>query len=96
VASHGESGYLIASGHGGIDWTIAQPSGVVEVQVGFVTDGRIVVESHALGLAPTADNVTSVSRTLSVAGDILRYELAISMNEEPLAPHIEGELHRAS
>jgi hypothetical protein len=94
VASHGESGYLIAT-NGGIDWTIAQPTGVVEVQVGSVSGGTIVVGSHAIALAPTADNVTSVSRTVSVEGDDLRYELRIALNGEPPAPHIEGRLHRA-
>jgi hypothetical protein len=97
VASHGESGYLIARGEeGAVDWMIAQPSGVVEVQVGSVRDGRIVVRSHAIGRAPTARNVTAVSRTMSVEGDTLRYELRISINDEPPALHIEGRLHRAS
>ncbi|HEV2360357.1 MAG TPA: FABP family protein, partial [Acidimicrobiales bacterium] len=33
-ASHGESGYLIPAGPGRVEWTIAQPSGIVEVHAG--------------------------------------------------------------
>ena len=95
VASHGEAGYLIAAGPGRVNWTVAEPSGIVEALTGSVDGQRLELEAAAIALAPGAKRVTAVERSLWVEGDVLRYELRIAMNDEPLADHISGELRRA-
>jgi hypothetical protein len=53
------------------------------------------VRSVAIGRGPDAINVTAVERELSVDGGELHYRVRIAMNDEPLADHIAGRLHRA-
>jgi hypothetical protein len=96
VPSHGERGYLIAIGPGTVDWTLAQPAGVVEILTGEVADQRVTLRSGSIVLTPSAKPVTDVHRVYEVAGDTLTYELQIAMNGEPLAPHIAGTLSRVS
>src|SRR5579872_1669289 len=95
--SHAESGYLAVGEDGRLTLTIAQPTGVVEVSTGTIdlTTSRIEVASVAVALAPNAKPVTAVSRAIYLADDGgLRYLLRIALNDEELADHIAGELHR--
>jgi len=93
--SHAESGYLSVKEDGAATLTIAQPSGIVEVSTGTADAGRIELSSIHLGRAPDAKPVTAIARSLHLEdGDVLRYLLRVSLNGEPLADHISGELHR--
>jgi hypothetical protein len=94
VASHGESGYVVVEEGGTISWTIAEPTGVVEVHTGAVEGTRLEVRCAAIGRGPDAINVTAVERSLSVEGDELRYRIRVGMNGEAAAEHIEGRLRR--
>jgi hypothetical protein len=95
AASHGERGYLISAGAGAVSWTLAQPSGVVEVLAGEVVGRRVELRTGTITLAPDAKPVTDVHRIYSVDGEELTYEVQIGMNGEDLAPHIAGTLRRA-
>jgi hypothetical protein len=93
--SHTECGFLrLGSEPGSIEWMIAQPTGITEIQVGRFEGTVAVCEASTIGLAPTAKTVTAMRRRLELDGDELRYELQIAMNGEPLAPHLIGELRR--
>ena len=94
---HGEAGYLRALPDGAVELTVAQPSGVVEVDVGSVTKtpGGLVVEleSAQVALTPTAKSVTAVRRRLEVAGSMLISELWMAaVGEADLIHHVRAEL----
>ena len=94
--SHGERGYLIATGAGTVEWALAQPSGILEALTGTVESGRVTLRTGAVARTAGAKHVTDVARDYAVDGDELRYELQIAMNGEPLAAHISGTLHRTA
>ena len=94
---HAETGYLRALGDGTVELTVAQPSGIVEVDVGSViptSDGLIIeLESAQVGLTPSAKSVTAVRRRLHLAGATLVSELWMAAvgEREPLH-HVRSEL----
>ena len=98
---HAEAGYLRALPDGALELTVAQPSGIVEVDVGSVTptsDGLVVeLESAQIGLTPTAKSVTAVRRRLHLAGSVLVSELWMAaVGEADLIHHVRAELSRPS
>jgi hypothetical protein len=93
---HTEAGYLRPVTEGSVEFVVAQPTGIVEVHAGAVREGRVELRSVRVEHAPTALNVTEVTRTMWVVGDELSYEVALAMNDEDLAPHLAGTLHRTT
>ena len=96
---HGEAGYLRALPDGAVELTVAQPSGVVEVDLGSVartSDGLVVeLESAEVGLTSTAKSVTAVRRRLEVAGSTLVSELWMAaVGETELIHHVRAQLSR--
>ena len=94
---HAEAGYLRALPDGAVELTVAQPSGVVEVDLGSVTrtsDGLVVeLESAEVGLTSTAKSVTAVRRRLEVVGSTLISELWMAaVGEADLIHHVRSEL----
>ena len=94
---HAEAGYLRAQPDGAVELAVAQPSGIVETDVGTVTPtpGGLVVEleSDRVGLTPTAKSVTAVRRRLTVAGSTLVSELRMAaVGEAELIHHVRAEL----
>ena len=96
---HAEAGYLRALPDGAVELTVAQPSGIVEVDAGSVTeisDGLVIeLESTQVGLTPTAKSVTAVRRRLHLAGETLVSELWMAaVGEVDLTHHVRAELSR--
>jgi THAP4-like, heme-binding beta-barrel domain len=91
---HGEAGYLRSVGGGQVEFVIAQPIGYAEISLGRVDGQRIDVESASVGRTPTAKPVTSISRSLWVEDDTLRYELKMGLNSAPLTQHLVSRLRR--
>ena len=94
---HAEAGYLRALPDGAVELTVAQPSGIVEVDAGSVTetaDGLIVeLASTQVGLTPTAKSVTAVRRRLQLASEMLISELWMAaVGEADLIHHVRAEL----
>ena len=94
---HAEAGYLRARPDGAVELTVAQPSGIVEVDVGSVTetsDGLVVeLESAQLSLTPSAKSVTAVRRRLCLTGTTLVSELWMAaVGEAELIHHVRSEL----
>ncbi|HXN04047.1 MAG TPA: FABP family protein [Candidatus Acidoferrum sp.] len=92
---HGEAGYLRLVGEGRVEFVIAQPIGYAEVSLGRVDGQRIDVESASVARTPTAKPVTSISRSLWLEGEKLRYELKMGMGGAPPAPHLAASFRRA-
>ena len=92
---HGEAGYLRMVGEGRVEFVIAQPIGYAEISLGRVDGPRIDVECTTVARTPTAKPVTSISRSLWLEGDTLRYELKMGMENIPLRRHLTASFRRA-
>ncbi|HZT65928.1 MAG TPA: FABP family protein [Acidimicrobiales bacterium] len=91
---HSETGYLRMAGPGRPELVLAQPSGVVEVHTGTLTDAVVSLSAVLVGRTPTAKEVTAVERVLRVDGDVLSYRVRMAAVGQPLQDHLEGQLHR--
>jgi len=91
---HSETGYIRAPDPDSIELVISQPIGIVEVHTGEIDGSRIRFRSEAVGLSPTAVEVTKVERIIEVAGDTMRYRLGMAAVGQPLQTHLEAELIR--
>jgi hypothetical protein len=98
VPSHAEVGYLRGVGAGRVELVLAHPTGVAEVAEGtaeLTADGVVVrLRSTSVTGTATAKDVRSVERSLTVAGDVLHYDLAMGAVGQPHQRHLHAELHR--
>lgn len=95
---HAETGYLRVPEPGRIEWVLAHPSGITEIEVGSyqVTADGIDLEMTAptIGLAPTAKKVTALRRHYCLAGDELSYTLDMGAVGQPAQNHLTASLRR--
>jgi len=95
---HGEAGYLRVPRPGSVELIVAHPTGITEIEAGTyaLTGGLIEVElsSTAIGLAPSAKEVTALGRSLRIDGDELSYTLRMGGMGQPLQDHLVAVLHR--
>ena len=96
---HAETGYLRVPQPGRVELVLAHPSGVTEIEVGTysVRGGRISMElcTTAIGLSPTAKEVTALRRSFRIEGDELSYSVQLAAVGQPLQNHLAAVLHRA-
>ncbi|KHO25117.1 peroxynitrite isomerase [Mycolicibacterium setense] len=97
---HAETGYLRVPEPGRIEWVLAHPTGITEIQEGtvHVIGGRIELELAAttIGLTASAKNVAALSRSVHIEGDQLNYELQMGAVGQPLQHHLSATLTRKS
>ena len=98
VALHAESGFLRGAGPGRAEFVLAYGSGVVDVEEGEVTlhpDG-VALHLRTMGIArtATAKEVLTIERRITVAGDTLRYQLAMGAVGQPHQHHLAAVLTR--
>ena len=95
---HAETGFLRVPQPGRIELVLAHPSGITEIEVGTytVTGDVIELESEttAIGLTPTAKEVTALGRSLRIDGDELSYTVRMGAVGQPLQDHLSAVLHR--
>ena len=95
---HAETGFLRVPQPGRIELVLAHPSGITEIEVGTysVTGDVIELESAttAIGLTPTAKQVTALGRSIRIAGDELSYSVRMGAVGQPLQDHLSAVLHR--
>jgi hypothetical protein len=91
---HTEFGYVRPAGEGGVELVLAQPTGVTETHSGVLMGRHIELATVAVGLTPTAKEVTSVRRVLDVDGEVLRYRLDMAAVGREEQFHLEAELHK--
>ena len=100
---HSEAGYIRALLGGALELTLAQPSGITEIHLGTVrsSDDGLVIElrSEEVGMTPTAKEVTSVRRELSVVGlgtdggpSLISELWMAAVGHGELVHHLRGEL----
>jgi hypothetical protein len=96
--AHAEAGYLRAVAHGRAELVLAHPTGIAEIAEGEVLDQpdglAVHLVSTAVGLTPSAKEVTSVERRLTVIGDTLRYQVSMAAVGQSHQHHLAAELHR--
>ncbi len=95
---HAETGYLRVPQPGRVELVLAHPSGITEIEVGTysVTGDRIDVElsATAIGLTPTAKEVTALGRSLRIDGDEFSYSVRMGAVGQPLQDHLAAVLRR--
>jgi hypothetical protein len=98
LPSHAEVGYLRGFGGARVELVLSHPTGVVELAEGTVVptaDGvRLHLRSTTVAGTFTAKPVHTLERRIEVAGDVLRYELAMGAVGQEHQHHLAAELHR--
>ena len=99
LPAHAEAGYLRGVGGGRAELVLAHPTGIAELSAGDVTvtdDGLVLhLRSTSVTGTATAKDVRSVERTVTVAGDVLRYDVAMGAVDQPHQHHLAATLHRS-
>jgi len=97
---HMETGYLRVPAPNRIEWILAHPTGITEIQEGPLTvDGdtlQMDLTSTAIGRAESAKEVTAVGRSIRLSGDVLTYTLAMAAVRQPLQHHLSAVLRRVT
>ncbi len=95
---HAETGYLRVPRPGHVELVLAHPSGITEIEVGTysVSGGLIEIDmsTTAIGLTPTAKEVTALGRSFRLDGDELSYSVQMGAVGQPLQDHLAAVLHR--
>jgi hypothetical protein len=104
---HAETGYLRVPRPGHVELVLAHPTGVTEIEVGTYSvngdgggggHGGHVVELElytvSIGLAPSAKDVTALSRSIRVEADELSYSVRMAAVGQRLQDHLAAVLHR--
>lgn len=99
---HTEVGYLRVPGPAAddpagttrVEFLIAQPTGIVEVEEGMLADGVLTLAATTLGCTATAKDVRSVRRTFALRDDLLVYDLWMAYAHVPDTHHLHAELRR--
>lgn len=92
---HSESGYLRPTGGGAVELIVAQPTGLVEVSEGVVTEATLELASVSIVGSSTAKPVTDLRRSYLVVDRLLTYEIRMATPRVELRWHLTGELVRS-
>lgn len=101
LPAHAEAGYIRGIGGGRLELVLVHPTGIAEVSEGAARVGagggvELRLASVEVTTTATAKAVTRVDRTITVAGDVLRYDVAMAAVGQPLQSHLTAELHRTT
>jgi hypothetical protein len=95
---HAEAGYIRVPSPGRVEWVLAHPTGITEIQEGTLTVSGSTVEMEltatAIGLTASAKDVAALGRSIRVDGDELTYTLRLGAVGQPLQHHLAATLHR--
>lgn len=95
---HAEVGYLRPQPGQGLEMVLTQPTGVVEIHDGTLTETAtgVVLELRTVSVegTRTAKPITEVRRRIEVAGDVLTSQVWMAAMGQPLTHHLSGELGR--
>lgn len=95
---HSETGYLRVPEPGRVEWVLAHPSGITEIEAGRFSATKGVLEfvmtATTIGLTPTAKEVTALSRRYRVDGDELSYTVDMAAVGQSAQNHLTAVLRR--
>jgi THAP4-like, heme-binding beta-barrel domain len=97
-ALHGETGYLRVPSLGRVEWVLAHPTGVTELEEGLLTVRAGVIEmelaSSAIGRTASAKDISALSRSFRIGGDAMTYTVRMAAVGQPLQHHLAASLTR--
>lgn len=97
---HAETGYLRVPRDNHVEFVLAHPSGITEIEVGrFVSDSttlELELTTAHVGLTPTAKEVSSLARHFRLEGDELVYSVQMGAVGQPLQHHLSATLQRTA
>ncbi|MHC9292266.1 peroxynitrite isomerase [Mycobacterium sp. LTG2003] len=95
---HAETGYLRVPAPDRLEWVLAHPTGITEIQEGtLTTDGDSItmdLTATTIGLTASAKKVTALARSIRVKGDELAYTVRMGAVGQPLQHHLAATLTR--
>ena len=95
---HAETGYVRVPSPGRVEWVLAHPTGVTELEEGtFTVDGDVIemeLAATAIGRTASAKEVAALGRSFRVDGDSLVYTVRMGAVGQPLQHHLAATLHR--
>ena len=95
---HAETGYVRVPSPGRVEWVLAHPTGITEIQEGTLSVSGTTIEMEltatTIGRTASAKDVTALSRSIRVDGDELTYTLRLGAVGQPLQHHLSATLHR--
>jgi hypothetical protein len=93
---HTEFGYYRPVGPEAAELILAQPSGITEIHTGRIEGTSLRFTTETVGLSPTAKDVRSVGRSLTVDGDTLTYRLDMAAVGQEYQLHLTATLQRVT
>ncbi len=94
MTMHDEVGYLRPVGTDRVELVVAQPSGIVETNVGSIVAATLTLTSTAVAVTPTAKSVTEITRVFTVDGDTLTSQTSMAAVGQELQHHLASTLAR--
>ncbi len=94
---HAETGYIRVPEPGRVEWLLAHPTGFVEVLEGTLDaddDGLTMELTSTVRRSSSAKEVTALSRTFRLHGDVLSYTVRMAAVGQPLQHHLAAVLKR--
>ncbi|MBV9515219.1 MAG: FABP family protein [Mycobacteriaceae bacterium] len=95
---HAETGYVRVPSSGRVEWVLAHPTGITEIQEGSLTVAGTTVEmdlnATSIGLTSSAKDVSALARSIRIRGDELDYTVRLGAVGQPLQHHLRATLHR--
>lgn len=95
---HAEVGYVRVPSPGRVEWVLATPTGITEIQEGALSVDGCVLEmdmaATTIGLTSSAKDVTALARSVRIDGDVLTYTVRMGAVGQPLQHHLAATLHR--
>ena len=91
---HREAGFWRPGEGGRVEACFGHPLGLVEISEGSVEGSGVELHSLLVGRTTTGSPVVGVERRYAAEGDALRYEIAMELDEVPMAHHLRAELRR--
>jgi hypothetical protein len=80
----------------GIEFVLAHPTGIAEVEEGTFADGVLRLATSSVGLTATAKRVRALRREFHLSGDELSYDVWMAHGETPETHHLHAVLERTA
>jgi hypothetical protein len=93
---HGETGYWRVPAPTRVEFVVAHPTGVVEVEEGTFDGTTMRLATTTVARAASAKVITALERQIVIGGDTMRYVLRMAAVGQPLTDHLRAELRRVN